>query len=237
MIITKELEYYADTTVCRGFLAYDESLSFPLPAVMIAHDWGGRGRDACTKAKEFASLGYLGFAIDMYGQAQIPSGKVEKRALMTPLLNDRTKLAARIKAAFNALTELPQVDKKNIAAIGYCFGGLCVLDLARSGTEVKGVISVHGLLTAPLNDPFEPIKTHILVLHGYDDPLVKPDQVNQFALEMTQRQVDWQIHLYGLTAHSFTNPLANDAEMGLHYNEQSARRAWQSITLFLNEIF
>jgi dienelactone hydrolase len=235
-MLTAEIEYHDGNTSCRGFIAYKE-LSVPRPAVMIAPDWGGRGEDACNKARQIASLGYVGFTIDMYGQAQTAEDKVEKRALMTPLMNDRQKLAKRIKTAFDALRELPQVDKKKIAAIGYCFGGLCVLDLARCGTEVSAVVSFHGLLYAPPGDTFNPINPKILVLHGYDDPLVKPEQVNQFALEMSARQVDWQVHMYGLTAHSFTNPLANDDEMGLHYNEQADRRSWQTTEAFLKEVF
>ncbi|MGC1182144.1 dienelactone hydrolase family protein [Legionella sp.] len=237
MIITNELVYRDEDTVCRGFIAYNPAFSSPVSAVMVAPDWGGRGKDACEKAKKFAALGYVGFAIDMYGQALTASAKDEKRALMSPLMNDRNRLVKRIKAAFDALIQLPQVDKKNIAAIGYCFGGLCVLDLARSGSNVNAVISVHGLLSAASEPPFKPIKSKILVLHGYDDPLVKPEQVNQFAHEMTKRNVDWQIHIYGLTAHSFTNPLANDNEMGLHYNARSDRRSWQSTIAFLQEVF
>lgn len=237
MIITEELNYTDEDTVCRGFLAYKQELSSPRPAVMVAHDWGGRGKDACNKAKQLASLGYVGFAIDMYGMAQTAVDTVAKRALMTPLINDRHKLVNRIKAAFNALRKLPQVDRKNLAAIGYCFGGLCVLDLARAGMEVKGVVSFHGVLHAPPGDIGKPIKTKIMVLHGYDDPLVKPEQLHQFAYEMTARKADWQIHIYGLTAHSFTNPLANDSEMGLHYNAQADYRSWQSTEAFLSEVF
>lgn len=234
---TDELTYTDAGTVCRGFIAYNQDCFVSRPAVMVAHDWGGRGEDACDKAKQLASLGYVGFAIDMYGMAQTVVDKADKRALMTPLLNDRSTLVNRITAAFNALAELPQVDPKKIAAIGYCFGGLCVLDLARAGTEVKAVVSFHGVLHAPPAAIDKPIKAKILVLHGYDDPLVKPEQLNQFALEMTARKADWQVHVYGLTAHSFTNPLANDDEMGLHYNAQADYRSWQSTAAFLSEVF
>lgn len=234
-MITVELNYYDADTVCRGFIAYEDTFSTPFPAVMVAHDWGGRGEDACTKAKQLAALGYVGFAIDMYGEGHVAHEKVDKRALMTPLMNDRKKLARRIRAAFDALSQLPYVDKNRIAAIGYCFGGLCVLDLARSGTDVKAVVSFHGVLSAPQGEPEKPINARVLVLHGYDDPLVTPEQVNQLAQELSARQADWQIHVYGLTEHSFTNPLANDAEMGLHYNEDADRRSWQSTELFLKE--
>ena len=234
-MITVELNYQDANTMCRGFIAYNDAFSEPLPAVMVAHDWGGRGEDACNKAKQLASLGYVGFAIDMYGEGQVAYEKADKRALMTPLMNDRKKLARRIRSAFKALAQLPYVDKNRIAAIGYCFGGLCVLDLARSGIDVKAVVSFHGVLSAPQGEPYDSINARVLVLHGYDDPLVTPEQVNQLAQELSARQADWQIHVYGLTAHSFTNPQANDAEMGLHYNKDADRRSWQSTELFLRE--
>lgn len=223
--------------ICRGFIAYNKECFVPRPAVMVVHDWGGRGNDVCNKAIQLAKLGYIGFAVDVYGQAQLAFDKEEKRALMTPFVNDRQLLIKRIKSAFDLLTELPQVDKKNIAAIGYCFGGLCVLDLARFGVDVRGVVSFHGVLKASEEELYVPISAKILVLHGYDDPLVTPEQVNQFAVEMTARRADWQIHMYGNTAHSFTNPLANDDEMGLHYNELADRRSWQMAEAFLKEVF
>ncbi|KTC96848.1 dienelactone hydrolase family protein [Legionella feeleii] len=237
MILTREITYQDHETICRGFIAYDNNPANPKPCVMVAHDWGGRNEDACNKAQKLATMGFIGFAIDMYGQAQLGQDKIEKRALMTPLVQNRKKLAARILAAFNTATQLPQVDKTKIAVIGYCFGGLCALDLARTGADVKGVVSFHGILTAPEEEEPTKLKAKILVLHGYDDPLVLPEQVNQFAQEMTTRKADWQIHMYGLTAHSFTNPEANDDEMGLHYNETADRRSWISMELFLNELF
>jgi dienelactone hydrolase len=235
MIITNDLDYLDEDTLCRGFIAYDDQVPQPRPCVMVAHDWGGRGDAACNKARQLASLGYVGFAIDMYGQAQLGHDKVQRRALMTPLVQNRNRLEARILAAYHFLRQLPQVDENKIAAIGYCFGGLCVLDLARSGVPIQGVVSFHGLLSAPDDAAYTPFQSKVLVLHGYDDPLVPPQQIEQFAQEMTERQVDWQIHLYGLTAHSFTNPEANDNEMGLHYNERADHRSWESTLLFLKE--
>lgn len=236
MIITKEIDYIDGETVCRGFLAYDDVFATPLPAVIIAHDWVGRSKSTCDKARELAAIGYVGFAIDMYGQAQLGKEKADRRALMAPLMQNRDQLIARITAAFDLLVQLPQVDKTRVAAIGYCFGGLCVLDLARSGADVKAVVCFHGLLSAPENMENKPINSRILILHGYDDPLVKPEQISQFAAEMNERKADWQVHMYGHTQHSFTNPEANDDEMGLHYNEQADHRSWETTLAFLNEI-
>jgi dienelactone hydrolase len=237
MIQTEEIEYLDEQTVCRGFLAYEDTNLNPKPCVLVAPDWGGRGELACHKAEQLAAMGYVGFAIDMYGQAKLGKDKKEKRALMTPLRENRKRLAARIVAAYDRAAQLPQVDATKIAAIGYCFGGLCVLDLARTGIDVKGVISFHGVLSAPEQSVLLPIPAKILILHGYDDPLVLPEEITKIAKEMTQRKADWQVHIYGLTQHSFTDPQANDDEMGLHYNEKADHRSWKSTELFLQEIF
>jgi dienelactone hydrolase len=236
VIVAEELDYKDNETVCRGFIAYDADGLEKKPCVLVAHDWEGRSVSVCNKARQLASMGYVGFAIDMYGQAQLGGDKAERRALMTPLMQNRQKLVTRITAAFDSANQLPQVDNNKIAAIGYCFGGLCVLDLARSGLDIKGVVSFHGLLSEPEGAIRSPLNAKVLILHGYDDPLVKPDQIEQFALEMNTRKVDWQVHMYGLTQHSFTNPKANDDEMGLHYNERADYRSWRSTELFLKEI-
>lgn len=237
VLVTEEIQYEDGDTTCKGFLAYDSRSLKPLPCVMVAHDWGGRGDGACDKAIRIADMGYAGFAIDMYGNARIGRDKVEKRALMTPFMQNREKLITRIHAAFTAVTQLPQIDSGKIAAMGYCFGGLCVLDLMRSGAALKGVISLHGVLSALEGGNNKPLNARVLILHGYKDPLVPMEQVNQFAVEMSERKVDWQIHVYGQAAHSFTDPNANDDEMGLHYNELADRRSWKSTRLFLKELF
>lgn len=238
IIKTHEVTYTDGPVDCRGFAAYPEEYEKPMPCVLVAHDWTGRDQAACNKAIELAKMGYVGFAIDMYGNARLGKNKTENRALMSPLREERKKLVSRIRSAFDAAGQLSCVDQKNIAAIGYCFGGLCVLDLARSGAEVKGVVSFHGLLlSSPVFNHSKKIQAKILVLHGYDDPLVPPEQVQQFTEEMTARQADWQVHMYGHTAHSFTNPLANDDEMGLHYNKTADERSWASMLVFLQEVF
>ncbi|MBA2709878.1 MAG: dienelactone hydrolase family protein [Tatlockia sp.] len=237
MIITKEIDYSDGEIICRGFMAYDNELKLPVPAVMVAPDWGGRGEQACDKVMLLAKRGYVGFAIDMYGQAKLGNSKDEKRQLMTPFRQDRAALVNRMLAAFNTVARLPEVNLNKIAAIGYCFGGLCVLDLARANVDIKGVVSFHGLLSAAPEAIFHPIRSKILVLHGFDDPLVPKDDLLDFSNEMTTRKADWQLHIYGLTAHSFTDPQANDDEMGLHYNKIADCRSWQSTLQFLEEIF
>lgn len=236
MLQAEEIEYQVDETVFRGFIARDKAQATPKPCVMIAHDWTGRSDTFCEKARQLAALGYVGFAIDMYGNAKLGHTTEEKKALMNPIMENRKIITTRMQAAFKAAEESSWVDNTKIAALGYCFGGLCVLDLARSGADVQGVVSFHGLLTGPEITVCEKIRAKILVLHGYDDPMVSPTQVNQFANEMTEKKADWQIHMHGHTQHAFTNPEANNDALGLHYNKNADRRSWASAELFLKEI-
>lgn len=237
MIITKNIDYYDGDTLCQGFLATDSKHTTQKPMIMIAPDWRGLTKAASDKAIELAQLGYHAFALDVYGGGKIGMDNTERTLLMTPFIENRSKLASRMMAAFTTVTQLPTIDPNKIAIIGYCFGGLCALDLARHGADIKGVISFHGLLSAPADLPLTPLSSKLLILHGYDDPLVPPEQVHQLAQEMTLRRADWQIHAYGHTAHAFTNPEANGSDTGLHYHPLASQRAWQSALLFLDELF
>ena len=157
-------------------------------------------------------------------------------AVMNPLWADRAMLRQRIRAGVVAERNIPQVDAKRVAAMGYCFGGMCVLELARSGADVLGVISIHGIFT-PGDIANQAIKAKILCLHGHDDPMVPPEQVLAFASEMNDAGADWQLHAYGGTKHAFTNPAANNPDLGTLYNELAEKRAYQSLRNFLQEIF
>jgi dienelactone hydrolase len=236
-MITKHINYQDGNTVLEGYLAYNET-DAPKPVVLVAHDWSGRREFACKAAERVAAMGYVGFALDMYGKGIFGAdGDAERNsALMNPYFTDRALLRQRINAALQAVRQLPQVDASRVAAMGYCFGGLCVLELARSGADVQGVISIHGIF-APGNVTNEKITAKVLCLHGHDDPMVPPEQVLAFESEMTQAGVDWQVHAYGGTMHAFTNPVANNPDFGTVYKEKAANRAYQSITNFLGEIF
>ncbi|MDX1838596.1 hypothetical protein DIZ81_11560 [Legionella taurinensis] len=234
---TSNYIYHHGEQELHGFLAYDDSHDRPRPAVLVAHDWSGRNEFACKKAEMLAGMGYLGFALDMYGHGRLGETTDEKMGLMQPLANDRLLLRDRINAAFDAVIAMPEVDNSRVAAIGFCFGGLCVLDLARSGVPLNGVVSFHGLLNKPKELHAQPISAKILVLHGYDDPMVRPEQVNEFCQEMTDAKVDWQVHLYGHTQHAFANPQAHDTQLGTIYNPVAERRALQAMENFLREIF
>lgn len=236
---TKAFEYEGQGTAFKGFYAYDETVGSrdKKPLVLVAHDWSGCNDFAKEKAKKLASLGYVGFAIDMFGQGRNGKTKEEKSALIEPLLSQRSLLRQRIEAALAAGKTLPCVDPQKIAAIGFCFGGLCVLDLARAGADVCGVVSFHGLLNAPQSGVDAEIQAKVLALHGYDDPMVPPSQVQTFAAEMTQAKADWQIHMYGNTVHAFTNPEAHDPAFGTVYASLADHRSWQAMRDFFAEIF
>jgi dienelactone hydrolase len=236
---TQVFEYTDQETVLEGFYAYDEKQGSPdkKPLVLVSHDWSGCNDFAKEKAKKLADLGYVGFALDMYGKGKRGVTKEEKSALIQPFMAERRLLLQRIQAAFTAAQKLPMVDSQKVAAIGFCFGGLCVLDLARSGAALKGVVSFHGLLNAPDSLRQTAIQAKVLVLHGYDDPMATPAAVNTFAKEMTEAKADWQIDIYGHTLHAFTNPEANDPAFGTVYSAQADHRSWQAMKNFFEEIF
>lgn len=233
---TSNYIYHHGEQELHGFLAYDDTIDTPRPAVLVAHDWSGRNEFACHKAKVLAEMGYLGFAIDMYGHGRLGVADDEKMALMQPLAGDRSLLRDRVQAAFDTVTAMSEVDNNRIAIIGFCFGGLCALDLARSGADIKGAVSFHGLLNKPEKLKARPILAKILALHGYDDPMVKPDAVTDFCQEMNDAGVDWQVHMYGRVQHAFSNPQAHNTDAGLVFNPVAAERSWQAAQNFMQEI-
>lgn len=236
-IVTNTVVYLDGDVVLEAFFAFDDALTGRRPTVLINHTWVGRDDFVAGKAKKLAALGYVGFAVDMYGKGVLGSSPEENMKLMQPFMADRAMLQQRMKAALAAVKLMPWVDGSKIAAIGFCFGGLCSLDLARTGVDIKGVVSFHGLLVPPGNTQGNTIKAKILALHGNDDPLVPAEQVLAFEQEMTDAGADWQLHAYGNTMHGFTNPLANDPVFGAVYQPDSDRRSWIAMQNFLMEIF
>ncbi|CAI8953778.1 dienelactone hydrolase family protein [Methylocaldum szegediense] len=235
-VITQTIDYTHNDVQLEGFFAYDDKRPQPLPAVLISHAWVGRDEFVCNKARRLAELGYAAFALDMYGKGKLGTGPEENAKLMKPFMDDRRLLQDRITAALETVRKLPQVDPRRIAAMGFCFGGLCVLDLARTGADLRGVVSFHGLLIPPGNTQGTKIKAKVLVLHGHDDPMAPPDQILSLAKELTEAEADWQIHIYGNTLHAFTNPMANDRSFGTVYDETADRRSWESLRNFLAEV-
>lgn len=234
MLKTQKIKYEDANIVLEGYCAIDSAKSGKRPAVLVAHDWSGRNEFADQKAEKLAELGYVGFAIDMFGIGKIGKTKEEKSALIKPLLDDRGAIRERLLCGLEAVKKIPEVDSSRIGAIGFCFGGLCVLDLARSGADVKGVVSFHGILNPP-DLQHKKILSKILVLHGHDDPMVPPEQVLAFEKEMTKETVDWQVNVYSNTMHAFMNPGANDPGFGTVHNPEVEKRAWLAMENFFAE--
>ena len=231
---TQEINYKFGDQEYRAFVANPENESAPL--VLVVHTWAGRDDFVEKKAIELAEEGYVAMAVDMYGDAKVGTSTEENQSLMTPLIEDRDKLKAIINSAIEAGKKIDGVDSSKVAAIGYCFGGLVVLDLARSGTDISGVVSFHGLLMSS-DITTDGIKAKVLVLHGERDPMVPLSMVDDFQKEMTEAEADWQLHSYGNAYHAFTNKEANDPNLGTQYNENADKRSWQSMMNFFAEIF
>ncbi|MSR19310.1 MAG: carboxymethylenebutenolidase [Phycisphaerales bacterium] len=219
-----------------GFVARPQSSQDCAPIVIVFHAWAGQDDFAREKAQYLARLGYVGFAADLYGRGRRGTTTEECSALMSPLMQDRALLAQRIEATVSAAKQIDGADATRIAAIGYCFGGLCCFDLARAVVGgVLGVAGFHGLLTPSGLPQPRPIATRVLALHGYDDPMGKPESVLAFAAEMSSAGADWEIVAYGGTQHAFTNPAANDPAFGTVYQARADQRSQARTRDFLRE--
>jgi len=228
-------DYSGGGKTFEGYLARPDTANAPI--VLVAHAWAGQGDHEREAADKLAALGYIGFAIDVYGKGNRGATMEENEKLMAPLLEDRAELQARLTVALDTARSLSNADTARIAATGYCFGGLCVLDIARMGTDVKGVVPFHGIFRPAENLPKPKISAKVLVLHGWDDPMAKPETVLELSKEMSAAGADWQMHAFGNTLHAFTNKDANMPEMGIAYSADADRRSWQMMTNFLEEIF
>lgn len=236
-IRTECVEYMDGELRCEGYFAFDETVTSKRPCVIVVHAWDGPNDFMREKANEFARRGVVGFALDMYGAGVRGDPLADNSALMQPFMVDRGLLRRRIQAAVRAAQRHPAVDADRIAAIGYCFGGLCVLDLARSALPgVKGVVSIHGVLIPPQLGPQPPISSKVLILHGYDDPLAPPDHVLAIARELTEARADWQLHAYGNTLHAFTFQGVHAPERGIAYSAAADRRSWEATLNFIDEV-
>jgi dienelactone hydrolase len=180
--------------------------------------------------------GYAVLLADLYGRRFTPDQRAEAMAAMTALREDRASLRDRLLGVLGVAIEQEEIDDECVAAIGFCFGGQNALDLARSGVELKGVASFHGLFDPPRLPP-QPIKAKVAAYHGWDDPLVPPEAVVALAAELTEAGADWQIHAFGHVGHGFTNPGATGTMPGIKFDEVTARRAWAACDAFLAECF
>jgi dienelactone hydrolase len=238
-VTIRDIDYQDGALTLRGVLAYDETASGPRPGVVVVHEAWGLGDHAITRAKMLAELGYVALAADMYGDRRQASDLASAMALIGDLRTDPAKLRARGGAAVAALKAQPEVDPARLAAIGFCFGGATVLELARGGFDLKGVVSFHGALETRAPAETGAVRAKVLVLTGADDPMIPASQVVAFEDEMRAAHADWQVVAYGGTVHSFTNPDAGKVVSlpGVAYNAQTDRRSWAAMNAFFAEIF
>jgi len=222
----------------EGHLAFDPSREDPLPGLLMAPNWMGISAGAAEIAKSVAEQGYVVLIADLYGQGTRPSNADQAGAAMMPLKNDRALLRKRMWAAYDALKNqgLAQVDSNKLATFGFCFGGCCSLELARSGAPLQAAVSFHGTLDTPNPIDAQSIKGAVLVLHGASDPLVPNEQIPVFEAEMNAAGVDWQLTSYGGAVHSFTDPHAN-VPGKMMYDAKTAGRAFTAMHNLLDEVF
>ena len=223
----------------EGRLVHDDNIVVAKPGVLVCHAFGGRSAFDDDFADELARQGYAALAVDLYGVGIRGSTREESRALMAPFKADRMMLRDHLLHWHTLLTARTEVDESRTGIVGFCFGGLCALDLARSGAPIRAAVSFHGLLDAPENEapPKSVVLSDILVLHGWDDPMASPDTVLTFAAEMKQRGARWELQAYGNTLHSFTNPNANSRENGTMYSASADQRSRAAMRRFLHEAF
>ena len=234
---TELIDYRQGDTLLQGYLAYDDALTGKRPGVLIVHEWWGMNDYAKRRAEQLARLGYVAFALDMYGKGKATTS-VKEASLLSGLFKiDRALVRARAATGLDLLRKRPEVDPARIAAIGYCFGGMVVLEMARGGADLKGVASFHGGLATPHPEDAKNIKGKVLVLHGADDTFESPAEIAAFQEEMRLARVDWQMNIYSGAVHAFTNPDAGKAKIkGVAYNEKADRRSWKALLAFFDEI-
>lgn len=236
-IITKDVEYQQGGTTLQGYVAYDDAVSGQRPGVLIVHQWLGLTDYEKGRARQLAKLGYVAFCADIYGKDSRPKGVAEAGPLSSKFKSDRTLLRARVNAGLDQLKKNELVDPKRMAAIGYCFGGTTVIELARSGADLNGVVSFHGGLDSPTPADGANIKCKVLALAGADDPFQNPGDLAAFEKEMRDNKVDWSITFYGGAVHAFTQPNPGFSNPGAKYNEKADKRSWQAMKDFFAEIF
>ena len=235
-VVTKTVEYKAGDTVCQGFLAFDDAVKGKRASVLLVHDWMGCTDHQKDQVQQLAALGYVALAADVYGKGVRPANSQEAGAEAGKWYKDRGLLRARVRAGLDYLAAQPQADAARLAVTGYCFGGACALELARSGAPLKAVVTFHGSLANPSPEDAKNIKAKVLVLHGADDPYVKQEEVKSFMDEMRAAGLDWQVVQYSGAVHSFTDPRAGaDNSKGAAYNASADKRSWRAMRDFFEE--
>jgi dienelactone hydrolase len=237
-VITKEISYQHDDVNFEGFLAYDDSVKGKRPAVLVVHEWWGLNDYVRSRARQLASMGYVAFALDMYGKGKVTQHPSQAGEWANQIRSDVHQWQQRALAGLEVLKKDPRTDINRIAAIGYCFGGSTVQQLAYSGADIKGVVSFHGSLVLPPNAERQKVKAKILICHGAADPLTKRGEIEQYIAAMEKAGLDYEMIIYGGAKHGFTNPEADKFGMDpVKYSKSADLRSWADMKVFFAEIF
>ena len=236
-VVTKSIAYEQDGQKLEGYLAYDDSKSGPRPGVLVIHEWWGLNDYVKSRTRQLAEMGYVAFAADMYGDHKVTRDAKQAEDWAGAFYIAPAKFATRSRAGLDVLRAQPQVDKARLAAIGFCFGGSAVLQLAYSGEPLKAAVTFHGGLMPPQQSQLAQIKSPILILHGAEDGFVKAETIDQVRTALDKGKVDWYMVTYANAVHAFTNPEADSYKVpGIAYNEKAARRSWDEMQRFFGEM-
>ena len=237
-VVSQPLSYMHDGATLEGYLAYDDAVSGKAPGILVVHEWWGLNDYVRSRAEELARMGYVAFALDMYGKGKSTEHPDQAAAWMKEINANMDQWLKRAMAGLQVLKKQPQVDTARLAAIGYCFGGATVQVLAYGGADLKGVVSFHGSLIPPSAEQAGRARAKILICHGAQDPMNAPETLTTYVNAMNASSIDWQLIVYGGTRHSFSNPDADKRGMAaLAYNASADRRSWQHMTYFFDELF
>ncbi|MGZ5100729.1 MAG: dienelactone hydrolase family protein [Usitatibacter sp.] len=237
-VVTKTIPYQHEGKTMQGFLAYDDAKAGPRPGILVINEWWGLNDYAKSRTRQLAEMGYVAFAADMYGDGKTTRDPKEAQAWSSAAGSQPGALAAASKAGLDVLSKQPQANASELAAIGFCFGGTTVLQLAYAGTPLKGAVTFHGGLVVPDEAQAAKIRTPILVLHGAEDTFIKPETIAGLQKSLDAAKVDWYMVTYAQAVHAFTNPDADSFKIpGIGYNEKAAKRSWDEMKRFFDGQF
>ena len=237
-IVGREVDYQADGVQLKGYIAYDNNIRGKRPGIVVVHEWWGHNEYVRHRARMLAKLGYTALAVDMYGAGKHTRHPADAQKFVQEAMANMPEFEDRFRAGLKILRNEPTVDPERIAAIGYCFGGATVMQLAYAGADLKGVVSFHGSLPPPNGDEAKNVKGRVLIEHGNDDAFVPPERVNAFKAAMASAGVDLTFHGHDGARHAFTSPDADSFGIdNLKYNAAADESSWQSMQQFFREIF
>ncbi len=235
---SKVIPYSNGEESFEGFLAWDDSVKGKRPGVLVVHEWWGLNDYARSRAEQLAAMGYMAFAVDMYGKGKVTTHATKAGEWAKQTTSNVDDWLGRAQEGLKLLQAEPMVDSSRLAAIGYCFGGATVMQLVYGGAPVKGVVSFHGSLPLPPDDQAIAHSTKVLIAHGAADPFLATDHIGKFKTALEKAEIDWQMIQYGGAQHSFTNPSADQYGLeGAKYHKQADQRSWTHMQQFFDEIF